>query len=75
MNDTAACIYFLHTASKPSSENVAGAVKILYEDGSSNFNYMIMDKQLVYWWFSSLKTDHSGVAWYGKNDVSKGVGV
>jgi hypothetical protein len=75
VNDTAACIYFLHTASKPSSENVAGAVKILYEDGSSNFNYMIMDKQLVYWWFSSLKTDHSGIAWYGKNNVSEGVGI
>jgi hypothetical protein len=65
----------LHTAGKPSSENVAGAVKILYEDGSSNFQYMIMEKQLTYWWFSELKTDHSGIAWYGKNDVSEGIGL
>jgi hypothetical protein len=75
VNDTAACIYLLHTAGKPSSENVAGAVKILYEDGSSNLQYMIMEKQLTYWWFSELKTDHSGIAWYGKNDVSEGVGL
>jgi hypothetical protein len=75
INDTAACIYFLHTAGKPESENVAGAIKILYEDGSSHFQYMIMEKQLTYWWFSELKTDYSGIAWYGKNDVSEGVGI
>ena len=75
VNDTAGCIYLMHTASKPSSENVAGAVTILYEDGSRNFNYMMMSKQLVYWWFSELKTEHSGIAWYGKNNVSEGVGV
>lgn len=75
VNDTAACIYLLHTSAKPSSENVAGAVKILYEDGSSHFQYMIMGKHLTYWWFSELKTDYSGIAWYGKNDVSEGVGL
>ena len=69
------CIYLLHTSGKPQSENVAGAVKILYEDGTYNFQYIIMDKQLTYWWFSELKTDYSGIAWYGKNDVSEGVGV
>ncbi len=75
IHDTAACIYLLHTAGKPASENVAGAVKILYEDGTNNFQYIIMGKQLTYWWFSELKTDYSGIAWYGKNDVSEGVGV
>lgn len=75
VHDTAACIYLLHTSGKPASENVAGAVKILYEDGTYNFNYMIMGKQLTYWWFSELKTDYSGIAWYGKNNVSEGVGV
>jgi hypothetical protein len=75
VNDTAACIYLLHTASKSLSENVAGAVKISYEDGSSDFNYMIMGKQLTYWWFSELKTNYSGIAWYGKNDVSEGIGI
>jgi hypothetical protein len=75
IDDTAAAIYLLHTASKPESENVAGAVKIEYEDGTSDFNYMIMGKQLTYWWFPELKTDHSGIGWYGKNNVSEGIGV
>jgi len=75
VHDTAASLYVLHTAGKPQSENVAGAVKIFYEDGTCDFHYMIMGKQLTYWWFSELKTDYSGIAWYGKNDVSEGVGI
>jgi hypothetical protein len=75
VNDTAACIYLMHTAGKPASENVAGIVKINYEDGSNYLQYIIMGKQLTYWWFPELKTDYSGIAWYGKNDVSEGVGV
>ena len=75
VNDTAACIYLLHTASKPASENVAGSVKIIYDDGSNYLQYIIMGKQLAYWWFSELKTDYSGIAWYGKNDISEGIGV
>jgi hypothetical protein len=75
VNDTARCIYLLHTSGKPESENIVGAVKILYEDGSSRLQYILMDKQLTYWWFSQLKTDYSGIAWYGKNAASEGVGV
>ncbi|MEP7144158.1 MAG: hypothetical protein ABI707_14845, partial [Ferruginibacter sp.] len=75
VNDTAACIYFLHTSGKPSSENVAGAVTFQYEDGTEKVNYIINDKQLTYWWFSKLATDYSGIAWYGKNLVSEGIGL
>lgn len=75
VHDTAACIYMLHTSGKPASENVVGAVKFLYDDGSSKLQYILMDKQLTYWWFSQLKTDYSGMAWYGKNAVAEGVGV
>ena len=75
VNDSAGCIYLLHTSSKPASENIVGAVKIVYEDGSSKLQYILMDKQLTYWWFSELKTDYSGIAWYGKNEVSEGVGL
>lgn len=75
VNDTAACIYLLHTASHAASENVAGAIKIMYEDGSNYLQYIIMGKQLAYWWFSQLKTETSGIAWYGKNDVSEGIGL
>lgn len=75
INDTASCIYFLHTASKPVSENVAADIKIMYDDSSYSLQYIIMGKQLTYWWFSELKTDYSGIAWYGKNSVSEGIGL
>jgi hypothetical protein len=75
VNNTAACVYLLHTSGKPASENVAGAIIFLYEDGSSKTNYIINGKELVYWWFSRLKTDYSGIAWYGKNKVSEGIGL
>jgi hypothetical protein len=75
VNDTAACIYLLHTSTKPTSENVAGNITLVYSDGSKKNNYMIMGKHLTYWWFSQLKTDYSGIAWYGKNDISEGVGL
>jgi hypothetical protein len=75
INDTAACVYFLHTSSKPNSEQVVGAVTFTYSDGSSQLQYLLMDKHLTYWWFSQLQTEHSGIAWYGKNEVSEGVGL
>lgn len=75
INDTAGCIYFLHTSSKPVSENIVGLVRINYEDGSNKLQLLAMEKQLTYWWFSELKTDYSGIAWYGKNDVSEGIGL
>lgn len=75
INDSAKCIYLLHTASKPASENVVGLVKFLYDDGSIVPQYIEMGKHLAYWWFSELSTDYSGIAWYGKNDVSEGIGV
>ncbi len=75
VNQTAASIYLLHTSSKPTSENVSGAVSLVYADGTKATRYMLMDKQLTYWWFSELKTDYSGIAWYGSNEVSKGVGI
>ena len=75
INDKAASLYFLHTSSKPTSENVSGAVSLIYSDGSKITRYMLMGKQLTYWWFSDLKTDFSGIAWYGENEVSKGIGL
>lgn len=75
VNDKAGAVYLLHTSSKPTSEGVAGAVSLIYSDGTKATRYMIMGKQLTYWWFSDLKTDHSGIAWYGSNDVSKGIGL
>ncbi len=75
INQNAASIYLLHTSSKPASEQVVGALSLVYEDGSSKVQYLMAEKHLTYWWFSSLKTERSGVAWYGKNQVSEGVGL
>jgi len=75
VNDTANSIYLLHTSTKPTSENVVGNVTFVYSDGTTRNNYIINGKHLTYWWFSQLKTDRSGIAWYGKNDVSEGVGL
>ncbi|PWT96438.1 MAG: hypothetical protein C5B52_15795 [Bacteroidetes bacterium] len=75
VNDTASSVYLLHTSSKPASENIVGSVKFIYDDASSKLQYLIMGKHLTYWWFPELKTDYSGIAWYGKNGVSEGVGL
>lgn len=75
VNEKAGALYFLHTSGKPSSENVSGAVTLAYSDGTKVTRYMMMGKQLTYWWFSELSTEHSGIAWYGENRVSKGVGL
>lgn len=75
VNDTAACVYLLHTSSKPASENVVGSVKFVYDDGSSRLQYLLNEKHLTYWWFSQLHTERSGIAWYGKNLITEGVGL
>ena len=72
---TAACLYLLHTATKPGPEKVCGSVQLVYEDGTRHTRYLIMDQQLTYWWFPELKTDHSGVAWHGPSPVSADVGL
>lgn len=75
VNRKAASVYLLHTSSKPASENVVGVVVFKYADGSSRTNYIMYGKHLTYWWFSELKTESSGIAWYGKNKVSEGIGL
>jgi len=75
VNRSAGAVYLLHTSSKPASENIVGVVQFKYSDGSSRTNYIVFGKQLTYWWFSELKTDYSGIAWYGKNKVSEGIGL
>jgi hypothetical protein len=72
---SAGAIYLLHTSSKPASENICGVVIFKYPDGSSRTNYIINGKQLTYWWFSELRTEYSGIAWYGKDKASEGIGL
>ena len=75
VNRPAGSIYLLHTASKPTSEKVCGSVSFLYDDGSRHLQYLIMEKHLTYWWFSSLQTETSGIAWHGPSPVADDVGL
>jgi hypothetical protein len=71
----AACLYLLHTATKPGPEKVCGSVQLEYEDGTRHTRYLMMDQQLTYWWFPELKAERSGVAWHGPSPVSADVGL
>jgi len=75
VNARAGCIYLLHTAAKPTSENVCGSAAFIYADGTREVQYLSMGRQLTYWWFPELKTDFSGVAWHGPSPVSADVGL
>ena len=70
----AGCIYLVHTSTKPSSEGVCGAVSLIYTDGTSSVHYVVMGKQLTYWWFPELQTSASGIAWHGPSPVAADVG-
>lgn len=67
--------YFLHTSTKPTSEGVCGSAVFVYADGTRRVQYMIMGKELTYWWFPELKTATSGVAWQGPSPVCTDVGL
>jgi hypothetical protein len=71
----AKCVYLLHTATKPTSENVCGSLAFEYSDGTRKIQYMIMGKELTYWWFPELKTAMSGIGWHGPSLVADDVGL
>ncbi len=71
----AGCVYLLHTATKPGSEKVCGSMAFEYADGTREVQYLMMGKELTYWWFPELNTPSSGVAWHGPSPVSADVGL
>ncbi|MEI7524365.1 MAG: hypothetical protein WCJ95_08560, partial [Mariniphaga sp.] len=75
VNDSAKTIYLLHSSSDNVPSNVAGAISFIYTDGSEASQYLLKGKDVTNWWFSSLSTDKSGVAWSGPNTVSTKVGI
>jgi hypothetical protein len=75
VNDSAAAVYLLHSSSDNIPDNVAGAIRFAYVDGSVESRYIFKGKDVTNWWFSDLKNDHAGVAWYGPNPRSTKVGV
>jgi len=75
VNDTASSVYLLHSASGIGSGEVAAGITFVYTDGTVSSKYLFSEKDITNWWFPSLKTDRSGVAWSGPNLVSTQVGV
>ncbi len=75
VNDSAKTVYLLHSSSDNVPSNVAGAISFIYTDGTEVSQYLMKGKDVTNWWFSSLKTDRSGIAWSGPNPVSTKVGV
>jgi hypothetical protein len=55
--------------------NVAGAITFEYADGSHASQYLMKNKHVANWWFTTLNTERSGVAWFGPNLKSTKVGV
>jgi hypothetical protein len=75
VNDMAGSVYLLHSSSDNVPSNVAGAITFEYADGSHASQYLMKNKHVANWWFTSLNTERSGVAWFGPNLKSTKVGV
>jgi hypothetical protein len=75
VNDSAAAVYLLHSSSDNIPDNVAGAIRFVYADGSVKSRYIFKGKEVTNWWFSSLENENAGVAWSGPNPRSTKVGV
>ena len=75
VNDTARCIYFLHTGMGPVTDNVYGTITFHYSDSTSGTVYIFKEKMLSNWWFPKMENDHAGVAWNGPNANSARVGT
>jgi hypothetical protein len=75
VNDTAKCIYLLHSSSDNTPSEFAGAITFKYSDGTEKSRNIVKFRDVTNWWFSSLNNERAGVAWYGPNPVSTKVGV
>lgn len=75
VNDTAKCIYLLHSSSDNIPSVFAGAITFRYTDGSEKSRNIVKFRDVTNWWFSSLENERAGVAWSGPNPVSTKVGV
>jgi len=75
VNDSARCVYLLHSSSDNIPSDFAGAITFRYTDGSEISRNIIKFRDVTNWWFSELNNERAGVAWSGPNKVSTKVGV
>jgi len=75
VNDTASCIYLMHSTAGVKAKKIASLISFVYMDGSMVSKYISNDTDVAGWWFPNLKTEKSGIAWKGPNPVCTSVGV
>ncbi len=75
INQTAAAIYLLHTASPNKSSGVSGSCTLVYVDSAQHTEYLIEGRHFSGWWFPKLEKRHAGIAWQGPNAVCTRVGL
>jgi hypothetical protein len=75
INDSAKCVYLLHSSSDNIPSGFAGAITFRYTDGTEVSRNIVKFRDVTNWWFSELDNESAGVAWSGPNKVSTKVGV
>jgi hypothetical protein len=75
VDDSAKCVYLLHSSSDNIPSGFAGAITFRYTDGSEVSRNIVKFRDVTNWWFSELDNERAGVAWWGPNKVSTKVGV
>jgi hypothetical protein len=75
VNDSAKCVYLLHSSSDNIPSGFAGAITFRYTDGTEVSRNIVKFRDVTNWWFSDLDNERAGVAWSGPNKVSTKVGV
>jgi hypothetical protein len=75
VSSNAGSVCLLHSVSGMGQNRVAVGITFVYSDGTSVSRYLYNERDVTNWWFPSLKTDRSAVAWSGPNPVSTMVGV
>jgi hypothetical protein len=72
----AGALYLIHTLNNCGPSGIAGAVTLLYDDGTRFETYMKKDDQVSGWWFPTIKASPTaGIAWRGPNGITNDVGV
>jgi hypothetical protein len=75
VDDSARCVYLLHTGMGTVTDNVYGTLTFHYSDSTVRSVYIFKEKLLSNWWFPKIHNDYAGVAWSGPNANSSKVGT
>jgi hypothetical protein len=83
----AGSIYVLHTTGDNGNSKLAGAITLVYEDGTDATQYVVRDGNVAHWWYPSLEGKWAPgwgqprlpplvkLAWKGRNDACPTIGL